>query len=137
MRVRWDEFMTAWHDGVWLVDVCGRCGAHSAVPRPTCIHCGSDEASVVPAEGEGVAIAGTTVHHAFYPARRGRVPFTVVIAELDRHPKARFIAELARTSGAGGLPPPNPACRLRGARLRLTARPSDVSGIFTPMLEVV
>ena len=62
---------------------CDVCGTRTAYPRTVCPSCLSDRLTPHRAAGTGVVHSFTTLHRAGNPAMRDRVPYTVVLVDLD------------------------------------------------------
>lgn len=69
--------------GVFLVQQCLSCGKRRHYPRPVCDACHSLEAQWVPVQGRGTVHSWTVCHHAFLPAFKERLPYVLVIADID------------------------------------------------------
>jgi uncharacterized protein len=63
--------------GVFALERCDACGRAHYSPRVLCPHCGSDALSWVESTGQGTVYSTTTI------APRGRVPYAVVLIDLD------------------------------------------------------
>ena len=66
-----------------LVQRCAGCGAFRHPPRPMCAECGSMEIDWHKASGKGTVYSYTIVPQATHPAWRDKVPYNVVIVELE------------------------------------------------------
>jgi uncharacterized protein len=71
------------NQGLFLVQRCCGCGRKRHYPRPVCDQCYSLEAEWVPVEGRGAVHSWTVCHHAFLPAFKERLPYVMVIADID------------------------------------------------------
>lgn len=72
--------------GELAVQRCAACGRLRFPPSPRCSTCASDAADWVPVSGRGRVLSWTRTHHAFDPAFRDRLPYTVVLVGLDEQP---------------------------------------------------
>ncbi|MBM3946509.1 MAG: Zn-ribbon domain-containing OB-fold protein [SAR202 cluster bacterium] len=66
-----------------LIQKCADCGALRHPPRPICHACRSGRKEWVKASGRGVVYSYTIVPQATHPAWRDKVPYAVVIVELE------------------------------------------------------
>jgi len=88
-----------------LLQRCNACGRYQFYPRPYCVKCLAD-ISWVPSEGRGRIYTYTVVHRPPSPALERRIPYTVVVVDLDEG--VRMLANLVE-----GVP-------AVGARVRVT-----------------
>jgi uncharacterized OB-fold protein len=65
-----------------LLQQCAACGKLRHYPRPLCDACYSGEAGWTQSSGAGVIHSWTVAHHAFHPAFKSALPYTVVTIEL-------------------------------------------------------
>jgi uncharacterized OB-fold protein len=75
-----------------VVRMCDRCRAVLHMPRAYCRFCGSWEGHWEPVSGRGRLYSWTTVEHQVHPAYK--VPYTVVLVELEDHPRVRLLGHL-------------------------------------------
>jgi hypothetical protein len=107
------------------LQACTMCGLLRYPPTTGCPWCGNGEARWVPVEGRGTVHSYTEVHHAIQPAFKDKVPYLVVLVELDtqkgkpsEHEALRVIGNL--TTPDGSLAPPALVRRIGiGSRLRM------------------
>ena len=66
-----------------LLQKCGECSALTHPPRPVCAECGSFNKTWEKSSGRGTVYSFTIVPQATHPAWRDRVPYNVVVIELD------------------------------------------------------
>ena len=66
---------------------CDSCRAWRHPPRFACAACGSSEWSWARSAGRGRVFTWTVTHQALDPAFADRVPYAVVVAELDEGPR--------------------------------------------------
>lgn len=71
---------------------CESCGARVFYPRTVCPVCLSDRLSLRQAAGTGTVHSFTTLHRAGHPGLADRVPYTVVLVDLDEG--VRVLADL-------------------------------------------
>ena len=62
---------------------CRACGDRWYLPRSLCRSCGSDRVENLPAGGDGVVHASTTIHRAPGPEFADAVPYGIVLVDLD------------------------------------------------------
>jgi uncharacterized OB-fold protein len=77
-----------------LLPKCQACGAFRFWDFAGCPQCGSAEAGVVQSSGRGTVWSYSVVHHAFNPAWKDEVPYTVVVVALEEGP--RFYSNLVK-----------------------------------------
>lgn len=68
--------------GRLLLQRCAACGTIRHYPRPLCAACHSFDVDWVPASGAGEVHSWTVIHHAFHPAFKQQVPYTLVTVDL-------------------------------------------------------
>ncbi len=66
---------------------CTNCGGIRFYPQPMCPDCRSSDLGYVKASGKGEVWSYTTCYHAFGPAWREAVPYTVVVVKLKEGPR--------------------------------------------------
>ncbi|MFW5678983.1 MAG: Zn-ribbon domain-containing OB-fold protein [Pseudomonadota bacterium] len=66
---------------------CRGCGDRQAFARPFCPACGSDEVEWLTSSGRGRVAAVTVIHRAPTPDYRERVPYAIVLVDLDEGPR--------------------------------------------------
>ncbi len=67
---------------------CTNCGKIRHYPQLLCDHCYSDQAEWIAASGRGTVHSWTVAHHAFHPAFKGDLPYTLVTVDLPEGPRA-------------------------------------------------
>lgn len=67
---------------------CASCGTVRHYPQLLCVQCYSREAETVDASGRGTVHSWTVAHHAFHPAFKADLPYTLVIVDLAEGPRA-------------------------------------------------
>lgn len=80
---------------------CEQCGTRIAYPRTVCPSCLSDRLTRHRAAGTGTVHSFTTLHRAGHPGLADRVPYTIVLVDLDEG--VRLLADLV--DGPGAQPP--------------------------------
>ncbi|RIK98150.1 MAG: hypothetical protein DCC71_21210 [Proteobacteria bacterium] len=73
---------------------CDGCDAWRFPPRPGCPRCGSLASRWERASGRGTVWSFVVVHGPVLPAFAERVPFAVVLVELDEDPRLRVVGNL-------------------------------------------
>lgn len=100
------RFFDAAREGHLSYQECDSCGTRMAYPRTVCSTCLSDQLTTHRAAGSGVVYSFTTLHRAGNPAMKDRVPYTVVLVDLDEG--VRVLADLvdapASVTPAIGMP---------------------------------
>lgn len=116
---------------------CSDCGVIRYPPGAACHNCGSLDSGWVPVAGTGTVYSYCEVHHGIQPAFKERVPYLVVIVELDTQKGEPTEHQGLRVSGNlvtadGELAPPDMVRRVGiGTRLRMVF--ADVSdGLSLP-----
>jgi hypothetical protein len=90
-------FFTEAREGRLSFQVCDDCGTRIAYPHVVCPNCLSDRLSRQASVGRGTVYSFTTLHRAGNPAMGSRVPYTIVLVELDEG--VRVLADLADDAG--------------------------------------
>jgi uncharacterized OB-fold protein len=104
-------------EGKLRLQRCERCGKVRHYPQLLCPDCYSDRVEWIAASGLGTVHSWTVAHHAFHPAFRGELPYTLAVVDLPEGPRA-----LGRLEGAPRL----------GLPVRITF-PQVVDGIALPV----
>lgn len=82
-----DEDLRPYWDGArrgeLTIQRCTQCGTFRWYPRPTCHRCWSLDVDWAPVSGRGTVYSYVTLRHAFAPAFRDDLPYTVVIVALE------------------------------------------------------
>jgi uncharacterized protein len=107
------------------LQACLSCGLIRYPPATACPWCASPESRWVPVEGRGTVHSYTEVHHAIQPAFKDRVPYLVLLVDLDtqkgkptEHEALRVVGNLATPDGR--LAPPDLVRRVGvGSRMRM------------------
>jgi uncharacterized protein len=101
------EFRPFWEAtaaGDLTVQRCDDCGTRRWPPRAACARCGSESASWIKVAGCGSVYSWVVVHRTTMDSMRSRVPYTVLVVELEEEPHLRFV---------GGLVPEDADAELR------------------------
>jgi uncharacterized protein len=80
------EFWAFAKRGELRVQRCTACGRHRYFPRPRCSNCQSAAFEWALCTGTGSVYSYTTCHPPVLPAFEARVPYNVVVIELDEGP---------------------------------------------------
>ena len=75
-------------EGKLRLQRCASCGKVRHYPRVACDHCYSLDVEWVEASGRGTVHSWTVAHHAFHPAFKGELPYTLLIVDLEEGPRA-------------------------------------------------
>jgi uncharacterized protein len=78
-----------------LLQRCGECNAFRYPPRPVCPHCSAFGVDWVESSGRGRVYSWVIAHHPVHPAVVDRVPYNIVLVELDEGP--RLVSNLVDT----------------------------------------
>lgn len=73
--------------GQLMLQRCDRCASTWHPPMPGCPDCRSADVSWFAASGLGTVSSFTWVHHATHQAFRDRIPYAVVLVDLDEGPR--------------------------------------------------
>ena len=116
---------------------CSECGIIRYPPGAACHNCGSLESTWVPVEGKGAVYSYSEVHHGIQPAFKERVPYLILLVELDTQKGEPTEAHGLRVGGNlvtpdGELAPPEMVKRVGiGSRMKMVF--ADVSdGLSLP-----
>jgi len=107
--------------GRLMIQRCAGCGKLRHYPRLLCDACYSDAVDWVEASRRGTIHSWTVSHHAFHPAFKAELPYTLVTVDLEEGVRA-----LGRWSGA------TPAIGQPVAG-EFVARPDGVDLVFAPV----
>jgi len=87
-----NELSAAYWDGAargeLVLQKCGECGTVRHYPRLLCAVCQSRAVDHVTASGRGKVHSWTVAHHAFHPAFREELPYTLVTIDLEEGVRA-------------------------------------------------
>lgn len=87
-------FWEACRAGELRMQRCSGCGALRFPPRRMCPRCRSCESEWSRVSGRGTIASRIVVHPPVLPAFRERVPFAVVLVELDEDPRLRLVGNV-------------------------------------------
>jgi uncharacterized OB-fold protein len=76
-------FWDALHARKFRLQRCADCKKIRHYPRPVCDACFSMNAEWVDASGRGTVHSWTITHHAFHPALKADLPFTLLTVDLE------------------------------------------------------
>lgn len=85
-------FFDAAREGHLSIQRCEDCSVRIGYPRAVCPNCLSDRLIREPSAGAGVVHSFTTLHRSGNPAMADRVPYTIVLVDLDEG--VRVLADL-------------------------------------------
>lgn len=78
-KAYWDGL----NEGRLLLQSCAACGRVRHYPRPLCDACYSFDVRWIEASGRGAIHSWTVAHHAFHPAFKAELPYTLLTVDLD------------------------------------------------------
>ena len=67
---------------------CPRCALLRHYPQLVCPRCYSRDVEWIDASGRGTVQSWTVAHHAFHPAFKAELPYTLVLVDLEEGPRA-------------------------------------------------
>ena len=85
--------------GKLLLQCCSSCATFRYPPQPVCATCRSVLFEWVESSGSGAVYSWTIAHHPVHPAVVDRVPYNIVLVELDEGP--RLVTNLVDVPGSG------------------------------------
>ncbi|MGX7732689.1 Zn-ribbon domain-containing OB-fold protein [Rhodococcus sp. 2H158] len=85
-------FFAAAAEGRLTVLTCTRCGGHTHLPRPYCVHCDADALEWREVPPRGRVRSWTVVEHQVHPWFP--TPYTVVLIDIEDSPGVRMIGYL-------------------------------------------
>ncbi len=88
------------HEGRLLVQSCGACETPRFPPRLFCAQCASPNIGWRQSKGGGRIWSWVVAHGPTLPAFADRVPYPVVVVELDDMPAIRMVGNLVAAPGA-------------------------------------
>ncbi|NQV22719.1 MAG: OB-fold domain-containing protein [Rhodospirillales bacterium] len=89
-----EPFWQACNDGKLVMQQCDDCGKYRWTPAPLCLQCRADGFTWAPLSGRGKIITWTVVTHPIHPAAVSKVPYVVVIIELEEQEGLRMVSNL-------------------------------------------
>ena len=75
-------------EGTLRLQRCTQCGTVRHYPQLVCAHCYSLGVEWIEASGRGAVHSWTVAHHAFHPAFKADLPYTLVTVDLEEGPRA-------------------------------------------------
>ena len=75
-------------EGKLRLQRCAACGTVRHYPQLVCANCYSLDVGWIDATGRGTIHSWTVAHHAFHPAFKDELPYTLVIVDLEEGPRA-------------------------------------------------
>ena len=99
-----EAFWTAGEKGELRITACKACDHRIHPPQLICPACLSRDVTPVLASGRGTVHSWTVAHHAFHPAFKGELPYTLVIVDLAEGPRMLGRFETAADVLCLGLP---------------------------------
>lgn len=73
--------------GVLRLQRCAACALLRYPIAPWCPNCLEDGAEWAPMSGRGTVVSALGFHHAYHPAWAARLPYNVVLVQLDEGPR--------------------------------------------------
>jgi uncharacterized OB-fold protein len=80
-------FWDGCREGRLLLQRCPSCEAFRYPPRPMCPQCATIGGEWVESSGRGVVYSWVVAHHPVHPALVDRVPYNIVLVELEEGPR--------------------------------------------------
>ncbi len=77
-----------------VMQKCDACHKFRWTPSPLCTFCGDDGYTWEQLSGKGKIVTWTVITHPIHPAAVDKVPYVVVIVELNEQPGLRMISNL-------------------------------------------
>lgn len=77
-----------------LMQRCASCQRYRFHPREMCPHCRSMAAEWRPVSGRGLIFSKVVCHPPVLPAFQDRVPYAVVLVELEEDPNLRLVGNV-------------------------------------------
>lgn len=88
------EFWDGCKNHEFRIQRCKSCGTFRHYPRPACFNCQSFDTEWVTIGGRGTIYSYTIAQHSFHPFFRDKVPYAVVVVELDEAPGVRMASNM-------------------------------------------
>jgi uncharacterized protein len=88
-------FWEACREEKLVLQRCRECSAFRYPPRPVCPNCSAFGVDWVESGGRGRVYSWVIAHHPVHPAVADRVPYNIVLVELDEGP--RLVSNLVDT----------------------------------------
>lgn len=80
------------------IQQCVKCKHFQHMPRPICSQCYSDDLTFTKVSGRGTIFSYTIAEHPVHPALAEKLPYNVILVDLDDAPGVRLVSNLV---GAG------------------------------------
>lgn len=77
-----------------MIQRCSDCGTMRHYPRPACFNCGSLNYDYQESSGNGTIYSFIISYQSFYPYFDDKVPYNIVLVELDDYPGVRLASNL-------------------------------------------
>ena len=77
-----------------LIQQCANCGTYRHYPVPACYRCNSFDTDWVESSGRGTVHSFAICHRAFDPWFTDKIPYNLVLVELDDIPGIRMVSNL-------------------------------------------
>ena len=81
-----------------LMQYCADCKRYHHYPRPVCPGCLSSDMAPEELSGRGTVYTYTIAEQAFHPFFADRLPYVLVVVDLEEQPGLRFVSELVQCS---------------------------------------
>lgn len=88
------------YEGRLLIQACGDCGTPRFPPRHFCGQCGSARIEWRQSAGQGRIWSWVVAHGPTLPAFADKVPYPVIVVELNDMPGIRLVGNLVNMPGA-------------------------------------
>ena len=82
----------------FLMQFCADCKRFYHHPRPVCPGCLSSDMAPQELSGRGTVYTYTIAEQAFHPFFVDRLPYTLIVVDLEEQPGLRFVSELVECS---------------------------------------
>jgi uncharacterized protein len=90
-------------EGRLLIQRCNKCGTYIHLPRPVCRVCHSFDLAPSQVSGRGTVYSVTETFRPFHPFFVDRVPFLLVVVELEEQPGLRLLSNLIGVESSDDL----------------------------------
>ena len=81
-----------------LMQFCGDCKRYYHHPRPVCPGCLASDMAPEELSGRGTVYTYTIAEQAFHPFFVDRLPYTLIVVDLEEQPGLRLVSELVECS---------------------------------------
>jgi len=89
-----EPFWAGARAGKLVIQRCPDCGLYIHLPRPVCRRCQSMDVAHEEVSGRGTVYSFTETRKAFHPFFVDRIPYLVVVVELEEQPGLRLVSNL-------------------------------------------